>query len=106
MLALSLKKNESILINNDITVTVVEIRDDKVRIGIIAPKEFPIHRQKVNDIIQDLPGAEPAPTTLAAEPEDPWQPHLDKSDPASTESNERRADFSSRLARNLKEKSG
>jgi global regulator protein family protein len=41
MLVLSRKKNESIVINNDITVTVVEIRGDKVRLGIVAPKEVP-----------------------------------------------------------------
>jgi len=46
MLVLSRKKNESIVINNDIVVTVVEIRGDKVRLGIVAPKEVPVHRQK------------------------------------------------------------
>ena len=46
MLVLSRKKNESIVINNDITVTVVEIRGDKVRLGIVAPKEVPVHRQE------------------------------------------------------------
>ena len=52
MLVLSRKKNESIVINNDITVTVVEIRGDKVRLGIVAPKEVPVHRQEVYDAIQ------------------------------------------------------
>ena len=52
MLVLSRKKNESIVINNDITVTVVEIRGDKVRLGIVAPKEVPVHRQEVFDAIQ------------------------------------------------------
>jgi carbon storage regulator len=51
MLVLSRKKNESIVINNDITVTVVEIRGDKVRLGIVAPKEVPVHRQEVYDAI-------------------------------------------------------
>ena len=51
MLVLSRKKNESIVINNDITVTVVEIRGDKVRLGIIAPKEVPVHRQEVYEAI-------------------------------------------------------
>ncbi len=51
MLVLSRKKNESIVINNDITVTVVEIRGDKVRLGIVAPKEVPVHRQEVFDAI-------------------------------------------------------
>jgi carbon storage regulator len=51
MLVLSRKKNESIVINNDITVTIVEIRGDKVRLGIVAPKEVPVHRQEVYDAI-------------------------------------------------------
>ncbi len=44
MLVLSRKKNESIVINNDITIVVVEIRGDKVRLGIDAPQEIPVHR--------------------------------------------------------------
>jgi carbon storage regulator len=51
MLVLSRKSNESIIINNNITVTVVEIRGDKVRLGIVAPKEIPVHRQEVFDLI-------------------------------------------------------
>ena len=51
MLVLSRKKNESIVINNDIVVTVVDIRGDKVRLGIVAPKEVPVHRQEVFDAI-------------------------------------------------------
>jgi carbon storage regulator len=45
MLVLSRKKNESIVINNDITIVVVEIRGDKVRLGVEAPKEVPVHRR-------------------------------------------------------------
>ncbi len=52
MLVLSRKKNESIIINDDITVTVVEIRGDKVRLGIDAPKEVSVHRREVYDAIQ------------------------------------------------------
>ena len=70
MLVLSRKKNESIVINNDITVTVVEIRGDKVRLGIVAPKEVPVHRQEVYEAIKRegrLSGAgrnrEPQPTS-------------------------------------------
>ena len=62
MLVLSRKKNESIVINNDITVTVVEIRGDKVRLGIVAPKEVPVHRQEVFDAIHGKStGTDPAP---------------------------------------------
>ena len=52
MLVLSRKKNESIVINNDIVITVVEIRGDKVRLGIVAPKDVPVHRQEVYEAIQ------------------------------------------------------
>lgn len=51
MLVLSRKKNETICINDDITVTVVEIRGDKCRLGIVAPKEVEVHRQEVYDAI-------------------------------------------------------
>jgi carbon storage regulator len=52
MLVLSRKKNESIVINDDITIVVVEIRGDKVRLGIEAPKEVPVHRREVFDAIR------------------------------------------------------
>ena len=51
MLVLSRKKNESIVINDDITIVVVEIRGDKVRLGVEAPKEVPVHRQEVFEAI-------------------------------------------------------
>jgi len=56
MLILSRKKNESIVINDDVTVTVVEIRGDKVWLGIDAPKEVPVHRREVYDAIQRQEG--------------------------------------------------
>ena len=52
MLVLSRKKNESIVINDDISIVVVEIRGDKVRLGVEAPKEVPVHRREVYDAIQ------------------------------------------------------
>lgn len=70
MLVLSRKKNESIVINNEITIVVVEIRGDKVRLGVEAPKEVPVHRREVYEAIKrneaavlDKPGAvESSPT--------------------------------------------
>ena len=53
MLVLSRKKNESIIINDNITITVVEIRGDKVRLGIEAPKDVSVHRREVYEAIQD-----------------------------------------------------
>ena len=52
MLVLSRKKNESIVINDDITIVVVEIRGDKVRLGVDAPKEIPVHRNEVYEAIK------------------------------------------------------
>jgi carbon storage regulator len=53
MLVLSRKKNESIIINDNITVTVIEIRGDKVRLGIEAPKHVTVHRREVYEAIQN-----------------------------------------------------
>jgi carbon storage regulator len=52
MLVLSRKKNESIVIDDRITIVIVEIRGDKVRLGVEAPKEVPVHRREVYDAIQ------------------------------------------------------
>lgn len=51
MLVLSRKKDESIVINENITIVVVEIRGDKVRLGVEAPKEVPVHRREVFEAI-------------------------------------------------------
>ena len=51
MLVLSRQRDESIIIGDDIVVTVVDIRGDKVRLGIQAPTEIPVHRQEVYDRI-------------------------------------------------------
>ena len=53
MLALSRKKNEAIVINNDIEITVLEVKGDQVKIGITAPKEVPIYRKEVYLQIQE-----------------------------------------------------
>ena len=47
MLALSRKKNEAIVINNNIEVTILEVKGDQVKIGISAPKEVPVYRKEV-----------------------------------------------------------
>ncbi len=53
MLALSRKKNEAIIINNNIEITVLEVKGDQVKIGIAAPKEVPIYRKEVYVQIQE-----------------------------------------------------
>jgi carbon storage regulator len=52
MLCLSRKKSEIIDIGRDIQIMVVEIRGDKVRLGITAPKEVPVHRREVKEAIE------------------------------------------------------
>ncbi len=52
MLVLSRKKNESIVIRDDIRVMVIEIRGDKVRLGIEAPQDVPVHRSEVYEAIK------------------------------------------------------
>jgi carbon storage regulator len=51
MLVLSRKKNESIIINENVVITVVDVRGDKVRIGIDAPRDVTVHRQEVLEAI-------------------------------------------------------
>ncbi len=52
MLALTRKKGESLMINNDIEITVLEIRGDQIKLGVSAPKEVPIFRTEVYTQIQ------------------------------------------------------
>jgi carbon storage regulator len=51
MIILPRKKNESVVINDDIIITVIEIRDDKVRLGIEYPKSVTVHRREVYEAI-------------------------------------------------------
>ncbi len=52
MLVLSRHRDESIMIGDDVVITIVDIRGDKVRLGIKAPKEITVHRQEVYDAIK------------------------------------------------------
>ncbi|MGC6442258.1 MAG: carbon storage regulator CsrA [Rubripirellula sp.] len=52
MLVLSRHRDESIMIGDDVVITIVDIRGDKVRLGIKAPQEIPVHRQEVYDAIK------------------------------------------------------
>ena len=52
MLVLSRQRDESIMIGDKVVVTIVDIRGDKVRLGIQAPQEISVHRQEVYDAIQ------------------------------------------------------
>jgi carbon storage regulator len=53
MLALSRKKNEAIIINNNVEITILEVKGDQVKVGITAPREVPIYRKEVYLQIQE-----------------------------------------------------
>lgn len=53
MLALSRKKGEALVINNNVEITVLEIKGEQVKLGINAPKEVPVYRKEVYVQIQD-----------------------------------------------------
>jgi carbon storage regulator len=52
MLVLSRQKDESIMIGDNVEIIIVDVRGDKVRLGITAPKEIPVHRREIYDAIQ------------------------------------------------------
>ena len=52
MLVLSRQKDESIVIGDDIEITIVDVRGDKVRLGINAPREISVHRKEIYEAIQ------------------------------------------------------
>jgi carbon storage regulator len=52
MLVLSRQKDESIMIGDEVEITIVDVRGDKVRLGITAPKSIPVHRREIYDAIQ------------------------------------------------------
>jgi len=52
MLVLSRQRDESIMIGDDVEITIVDVRGDKVRLGITAPRHIPVHRREIYDAIQ------------------------------------------------------
>ena len=66
MLALSRKKNEALVINNNIEITILDIKGDQVKLGISAPKQIPIYRKEVYLQIQESNKAAMAPEALDA----------------------------------------
>jgi len=71
MLVLSRKRDESIMIGDNIVLTIVDIRGDKVRLGIQAPATVPVHRKEVHDALKresERETAEMNPTTNADVP--------------------------------------
>lgn len=68
MLVLSRHRDESIMIGDEIVITIVDIRGDKVRLGINAPQHVPVHRQEVYEAIQREKRAERRPATVPPAP--------------------------------------
>ena len=68
MLVLSRKKNEAIVINKDVVITVIEIRGDKVRLGIVAPKDVAVHREEVYEAIHGHKPPVASPPAASAGP--------------------------------------
>ena len=93
MLVLSRQRDETIMIGDDIEVTVVDIRGDKVRLGINAPKEISVHRKEVYDAIrrenraaaqvkpEDLSGLGKINPKAAQQPQQPPQPQAPLDEP-------------------------
>ena len=67
MLALSRRKGEALIINNDVEITVLEIKGEQVKIGIAAPKEVPVYRKEVYIQIQEA-NKEASANTAGMEP--------------------------------------
>ena len=66
MLALSRKKNEALIINNNVEVTILEVKGDQVKIGIEAPREIPVYRKEVYLQIQEANKASSDASTVDA----------------------------------------
>lgn len=66
MLALSRKKGEALVINNDIEITVLEVKGEQVKLGISAPKEVPVYRKEVYVQIQETTKEAAATVSLDA----------------------------------------
>lgn len=71
MLVLSRKEYESIVVDDDIVITVMEIRGDKVRLGVEAPSRIPIHRMEVWERIRDENRLEQVQQQINEEAADP-----------------------------------
>lgn len=71
MLVISRVKNESIVIGDQIEVTIIEIRGDKVRLGVTSPEEMPVHRREVWEAIRRNDTEPSCDATTSRPPADP-----------------------------------
>ncbi len=91
MLVLSRQRDESIMIGDDVEITIVDVRGDKVRLGITAPKSIPVHRREIYDAIQREKAQKAEaevhanPSEATDKPEDPTRRKNTKSEKAPQE---------------------
>ena len=65
MLVLSRRIGESVVIGNDVVVTILEVRGDIIRVGIQAPRDVPVHRQEVFEAIEEANRSAASPDSTA-----------------------------------------
>ena len=81
MLVLSRQRDESIMIGDDVEIIIVDVRGDKVRLGITAPREIPVHRREIYDAIQREKAEEKqAPEPVDGEPKTKQEEEKSKAD--------------------------
>src|SRR5689334_20046112 len=103
MLVLSRKVHESVVIDDDITVTIVDILADKVRLGIQIPKGLSVYRKEIYDATHGrVPASDPPPLPLHEEPNlgDMGDP-IQSSEPTAVELSPRQASFVKRIYTDL-----
>ena len=83
MLVLSRQRDESIIIGDNIVITIVDIRGDKVRLGIEAPTEIPVHRQEVYEAIQRENARKVEPDAETKQPRSPKSGPIEEAESAS-----------------------
>ena len=78
MLVLSRQRDESIMIGDDVEIIIVDVRGDKVRLGITAPKSIPVHRREIYDAIQREKAQKKEKESQGEQPEKPEMPESTK----------------------------
>jgi carbon storage regulator len=104
MLILTRRKDQAVAIGDQITVTVVEIRDDKVRLGFVVPKEMPLYRQEVHEAIHPEPNF--SNLALMGDSGEQGHPPKKNGEPTSVTLSHRQFKFLNSLAQVLKKKTG
>jgi carbon storage regulator len=94
MLVLSRQRDETIMIGDDVEITVVDIRGDKVRLGITAPTHIPVHRKEVYEAIKrenkNATNIQPDDLVTEGQPTPARRPQTDRRDSASAAGRKKR----------------